>query len=284
MPALGYHSNTSMAVKAVIKEIKRRLSSRFDLLEGFPDFFYDFEKGLSPQFKQYYAKIATSKRQKPWIILAYSYDSANKSNVQPRNGFRFYRPVTSILKREIDCNFANLPIVFSILTNDSKLLNGLTNYISIHFDWSFSTEFQDLLWPTWVANVTYPLGWYIRPSKPNGYLYMCSKAGLSGNIEPDWQATIANKQLDNEIEWACIEADKLTVKAGSFVKNDTVIQNPIENGIMYQYDFGYTLHYADFDDAGSLTGIVTKASVDLLNYYKEHYFKETIKVNTSIKE
>ena len=278
MTSLGYHSTTSMAVKAVVTEVKKRLAKRFNFLEGFPDFFYDFDKGLSDQFKQYYAQVPERERQKEWIVLAYSYDSASRSTVQSRNGFSYYRPVTDTLKREIDFQYCELPILFSVLTNTSKALNGLANYIGIKFDWSFSVDYQDLLWPTWVPNHSYPKGWYVRPAVPNDCLYMTTNTGVSGDTEPDWLTEVSKEQTDNELSWLCIKPDMLRVKAGSFVKNDSIIQNPMDTGIMYQYDFGYTLHYTDYDDAGTLTGIVTEVSLELLNYYREGLFSEKIEV------
>lgn len=278
MTAIGYHSCTSMAVKAVVTELKKRLGTKFNFIQGFPDFYYEFDKGLSDQFKQYYAKIPERDRQNDWLLFAYSYDSASASSVQPRRGFSFKRPVTNILKRDISVCYSELPVVFSLLTNNSKLLNGLANYINTNFNWSISCKYQDLLWPEWLPGQTYPLGWYLRPTLPNGKLYMCTTAGASGESEPVWTDTLGEEQQDGDAVWRCIDADLLTVKAGSFVKNDTTISNPIDDGIMYQFDFGYTLHYTDYEDMGGLTGIITSADLTLLNWYKEGAFAETISV------
>ena len=272
------HSCTSMAVKAVVSEIKKRLATRFSFLSGIPDFFYDFDKGLSPQFKQYFAKIPFDKRKNDWTVLAYSYDSSNTSSIQPRRGFEVKRPVTDKAFRVLDARFVELPVVFSLLTNDSKMLNTISTFMQTKLDWSFTIEFEDLLWPMWLPNQNYPLGWYIRPTKPNGRLYMCSKPGLSGQVEPTWSTDITIKQQDNDAEWSCIYPDKLTVKAGSFVKNDTTIQNPIENGIMYQYDFGYTLHYLDLEDAGTFIGKIDTAELKLMSLYGEQDFSEILRV------
>lgn len=268
------HSCTSMAVKAVVTEVKKRLVTRFSFLSGMPDFFYDFDKGLSDQFKQYYAKIPLEKRSHDWIVLSYSYDSSNRSSVQPRRGFSVRRPVAENLYRKLDANFVELPLLFSMLTNDSKLFNALNNFALQKLDWSFTIKFQDLLWPTWIANKEYPLGWYIRPSKPNGKLYMCTNPGLSGEQEPDWSLTDTTQ--DNIAIWHAMEPDLLDAKAGTFVKNDSVIQNPIENGIMYQYDFGYTLHYIDLEDNGEFVGLVTEAMLDIINWPGTPEFKETM--------
>lgn len=272
--ALGPHSCTSLAVKSVVKEVRQSLSKKFNFLEGVPDFFYDFDMGLSDRFKQYYAKIPINKRRNPWISLAYSYDSCDKSTIQPRNGFKLTRPVTNILKRYIDFKYMELPLLFSILTNDSKTYNALNNFIFQKFDWSFTTHFDDLLWPLWVEDKEIPLGWYIRPSKPNGFIYMCSKPGLSGEEEPDWPKVLDETVEDNEVIWSCKKADTLTVKAGNFVKNSTSIKNPIEDGIMYQLDFGFTLHFADYDDSGDLVGVITEATIRLLSMYNEVFTED----------
>ena len=141
------HSCTSMAVKAVITEIKKRLATRFSFLSGIPDFFYDFDKGLSPQFKQYFAKIPFDKRKHDWTVLAYSYDSSNTSSIQPRRGFEVKRPVTDKAFRVLDARFVELPVVFSLLTNDSKMLNTISTFMQTKLDWSFTIEFEGLWHP-----------------------------------------------------------------------------------------------------------------------------------------
>lgn len=273
------HSCTSMAVKAVVTEIKRRLSSRFSALEGFPDLFYDFEKGLSDQFKQYYAKVPERNRTNDWYVLAYSYDSSEASDVQPRRGFVHYRQVMPHLFRQLDMRFTNLPVVFSIVTNNSKMLNSINNFMLNNLDWSFTIKFKDLLWPTWLPNRQYPLGWFLRPTMPNGYIYMCTTAGLSGFTEPVWETNVMQSQRDNQVVWQCLNADELDVLARDFVKNSTIIQNPIENGIMYQLDFGYTLHYLDLIDNGKMMGDVTEAIVSITNWPNSPYFKEIVEAN-----
>lgn len=266
MKSLRAHSTTSMAVKAVITEVKKRLETKFDFLEGFPTFFYDFNNNnVTDQFKQYYARIPSNKRRDPWIVLSYTYQSTERSDVQPRNGFSFNRRLSNSLTRTIDFQYVQLPLLISVLTNDSKCLNELANFITIKLNWSFSCKYQDLLWPLWVKDALYPIGWYIRPSKPNGKIYVCSKSGISGSIEPLWSDNVGDIIEDNEAAWTCLDVDLLTVKAGSFVKNDTTVNNPIEDGIMYQYDFGYSLHYTDYDDAGEIVGYITEADMKLLN-------------------
>ena len=266
MTVLGEHSSTSMAVKSVVSEVRKKLESRFKFLEDMPSFFYDFENGVTPKFKQYYAKIPISKRDFAWTALSYSYNSAQRSSVQPRNGFVFHRKLSPLLTRSINIHYVELPLLFSVLTNDSKNFNELINYILINFNWSFSTTYKDFLWPLWVPNAVYPIGWYIRPSKPNNCLYVCKTSGTSGRREPSWDNTINSTQLDNSVEWQCIEAPELTVKAGSFVKNDSTIKNPIDDGIMYQHDFGFTLHYTDYSDAGDYIGLITEIEAKLLNW------------------
>lgn len=272
------HSTTSMAVKSVVSKIKEKLSPRFSFLPVLPEFFYDFEKGLSDQFKQYYAKIPMNDRKDSWVCLAYSYDSADRSSIQPRSGFQIARPVSSTLKRNIDIIYCEVPVVFSILTNDSKTLNALVASLETKVSPSFTCKYQDLLWPTWLPEQQHPEGWYIRPSKPNGCLYMCSQTGTSGTVEPEWSDNIGDIIQDNEAQWTCIAPDLLTVRAGNFAKNSTIIQNPIDQGIMYQYDFSLTLHYVDMDDADTYVGVITEIECKLLNYYKERHFEEILRV------
>ena len=272
------HSSTSMAVKAVIVEIKSRLSKRFHFLPGMPSFFYDFSNGVSDQFKQYYAKIPIAKRDGSWICLAYSYESYEDSDVQPRNGMSYWRPVTNEVKRRININCAKLPLLCSILCNDSKTFNALHTFLQINFDWSFTTEYEDLLWPEWTPNKYMPLGWYIRPTEPNGKLYMCSQEGYSGDIEPQWPEDDTELIEDNSCSWTCIQPNKLKVKAGDFVVSKSLVSNPIEDGIMYQLDFGFTLHFVDYDDDGELLGVINTATLDLLNMYNPVYKLASIEV------
>ena len=50
----------------------------------------------------------------------------------------------------------------------------------------------------------------------------------------------------------------------------------MENGIMYQYDFGYTLHYIDLEDNGNFVGLVTEAMLDIINWPGTPEFKENM--------
>lgn len=272
------HSSTSMAVKAVVAEAKKQLSTRFDFLKGIPDFFYDLDKGVSDQFKQYYAKIPISEREGSWICLAYSYDSADSSEVHPRKGLGWWRPVAEYTRRKINVAYVQLPLLISVLCNDSKTFNALSNFLIHRFDWSFTTEYMDLLWPEWTANKDIPLGWYVRPTQYNGHLYRCSTPGLTSDKEPDWTKVSEDKLIDNTCEWTQIEPDRLKVKAGDFAKNDAVISNPIENGVMYQQDFGFTLSYTDYDDAGELEGVTTEVMLDLLEMYNPIYKLDSMTV------
>lgn len=273
MVAYGEHSSTSMAVKAVIEYLKQHLSTRFDFLAGMPDLFYDINRGVSDQFKQRYAKIPERDRDYNWISLAYSYDAYEESVVQPRKGLTWSRPVTDNLKRKINVNYVQLPLLISILCNDSKTFNALHNFISARFDWSFTTTYKDMLWPEWKPDLAMPAGWYIRPTKPNNHVYMCTKAGKTSSTEPEWSDVQGDITQDNEAQWTCLPIDELKVKAGSFVKNNSAITNPIEGGIMYQLDFGFTLHYTDYDDAGELIGVIEEVELDLLSMYDAIYAK-----------
>lgn len=272
------HTNTSMAVKAVITEIKRQLARRFDFLEGMPDLFYDIDRGLSDQFKQYYAKIPISKRQNPWISLAYSYDSQDSSAVHPRKGLYWWRPVDEFIRRKINVAYVQLPLLISILCNDSKTFNALSNFILNNFDWSFTAKYPDLLWPEWTPNYEIPLGWYIRPTQYNGKLYMCSKSGKTSETEPKWDIE-SEFTVDGTCEWKTIEPDMLKVRTGDFVHNDAIISNPIQDGIMYQQDFGYTLYYTNYDDSGELDGVVKEATLNLLEMYNPEYVIDKTYVN-----
>jgi hypothetical protein len=283
MTLLGAHSNTSQAVKATIEKITTKLKDKFSFLPNIPDFFYDINRDFDVQFKQYYAEIPIDKRQNPWIALLYSYDTASLSSVQPRVGLRFYRDADSLSKRAIDFAYTDLPVLFSIITNDSKILNAISTYLLIEFKLGFSTKFTDLLWPEWIANTYYPLGFYIRPTNYNGFLYQCTTEGISDSTEPDWIDKKDSVQVDNNAIWKCITPHQLTVKAFDFVKNNTVITNPIDGGVMFKYEFGYTLHYVDMEDAGVLTGIVKDITCKLFQLYNDTYGEllDTIEVSST---
>lgn len=268
---LQEHSSTSMAVKAVVAEIKRQLSLRFTFLKGMPDFFYDFDKGLSDQFKQYYAKVPEDEKDCAWICLSYSYDTYEDSEVQPRNGLYWWRPVTDRVQRKININCVQLPLLFSVLCNDSKTFNALHNFMQQRFDWSMTVEYIDLLWPEWTPGLYVPVGWYVRPIEPNGKLYMCTTPGTAGSNEPEWTTEVGSMTSDNDCTWTCVEPDKLKVKAGSFVMSNSSIKNPIDEGIAYQLDFGFTLHFVDYDDSGELLGVIDEVVLDLLDQYNPEF-------------
>lgn len=272
------HSSASMAVKAVVAEVKKQLKTRFDFLEGMPDFFYDFDKGLSGQFKQYCAKIPAEKKEGSWLCLSYSYDNYEQSSVQPRNGLYWYRPVAEGVKRKLNINCVQMPLLLSVLCNDSKTYNALHNFVQQRFDWSMTVQYTDLLWPEWTSEHQVPLGWYVRPVTPNGKLYMCNKSGVTDVSEPVWSTDVGDILTDGTCEWKCIEPDKLNVKAGSFVINHSTIRNPMEEGIAYQLDFGYTLHFVDYDDSGELLGVIDEVVLDLLDKYNPEFRLARLKV------
>ena len=109
---------------------------------------------------------------------------------------------------------------------------------------------------------------------------MCSTPGISGDEEPVWQTTISDMQTDNEVSWTCVLPDTLRVKARKFVKNDTIVTNPIEKGIMFKYEFGYVLHFTEAVDSGSTTPIIKKI---VSNTYNEanNQLIDTIEISST---
>ena len=58
-------------------------------------------------------------------------------------------------------------------------------------------------------NGSYAVGQYVRPTIPNGYVYLCATAGASGAAEPVWPVTAEATVTDGAVTWVCFTNDQI---------------------------------------------------------------------------
>ncbi len=56
---------------------------------------------------------------------------------------------------------------------------------------------------TWQASHTYSLGDVVEPTTPDGNVYECTTAGISGATEPSWDTDEGDTTPDNTVTWTC---------------------------------------------------------------------------------
>jgi hypothetical protein len=65
--------------------------------------------------------------------------------------------------------------------------------------WSGST-FPDV----WTGSTAYQLGQMVRPATPNGFIYVCAQAGVTGSSAPTWGTSIFGLTTDGSVQWCAI--------------------------------------------------------------------------------
>jgi alpha-tubulin suppressor-like RCC1 family protein len=65
---------------------------------------------------------------------------------------------------------------------------------------------------TWSKNKNYSVGDRVLPTKKNGFYYRCTKAGISGNIEPEWPIIEGKEIKDGGVIWQAIPLNKYVYK------------------------------------------------------------------------
>lgn len=64
---------------------------------------------------------------------------------------------------------------------------------------------------TWLTGQSHILTDFVIPSTPNGYVYKCVQAGITGGSEPTWGTTVDGNTTDNTVIWRAYE-DTMTSK------------------------------------------------------------------------
>lgn len=76
---------------------------------------------------------------------------------------------------------------------------------------TFEFAWLEALVDEWAPEYLYQAGQVIRPSRANGYLLVCTRAGLSGFREPAWPRE-ENAQVDGELGGVAVGTAEWSVK------------------------------------------------------------------------
>lgn len=76
-------------------------------------------------------------------------------------------------------------------------------------DLTYEIDLARYLERLWLPNRSYQVGEYVRPDKPNGYEYRCTKPGQTGASRPAWRAEIGAVIEDGSVEWTTVDFDHL---------------------------------------------------------------------------
>lgn len=64
---------------------------------------------------------------------------------------------------------------------------------------------------TWQAETPYAVGDRVIPTTPGNYYYLCTRAGTSGAVEPEWGTTPGGTTTDGSVTWICHQLPKLRI-------------------------------------------------------------------------
>lgn len=57
---------------------------------------------------------------------------------------------------------------------------------------------------TWAATTAYAVGFIVRPTVANGFVYAVSVAGTSSGAQPTWPTTVGQTVVDGGVTWTCM--------------------------------------------------------------------------------
>ena len=244
---------TAVAVRAAVEQMRTELARRYTLLSSMPTLFYDWNKGYSQQFMQYFAEIPEGERNFPWIALVYTYGESIPCRVQPRQlenvGKVLYSDNGTRAAAMLDTRLMSVDILCSILTNDSNYADSLCINRVLDQSKVKRVTYQDAFQYVWQPSTEFPANCTILSPNPNGFMYRCSSAGATGSTEPEWPTELNESVDDNDLEWTCIPADTVTGSISGITLPKLIVSDYYAKGIEYQIDFAFTLNFVGVQDA-----------------------------------
>lgn len=104
----------------------------------------------------------------------------------------------------------------------------------------------------WTATFQYYANAWIKPTTPNGFVYRCKTAGISGGTEPTWGTTVGGDTSDGTAVWTCF---KDTILLGSGATKRIYRTNTGDTFAQYTYIGAVAMATTTYNDTQSDTEI-----------------------------
>ena len=70
----------------------------------------------------------------------------------------------------------------------------------------------------WVKDTSYSLNDLVIPTSGNGFVYICTVSGTSGDTEPSWPTTVGDTVTDGSVTWKCILGNDYNLVHGCIIE------------------------------------------------------------------
>lgn len=194
----------SFAARGVLNKLNEKLSNINFLFAEF----YDFERGLDPYFKRRLSQVPMDIRGKDWISIMWSRDPQKQS--WNNRQYSVALNSSSLYAQATDARFIYCSIVFSYISNSMTYLEKCEKQFFKYVPDGFSVLFDNTPYSEWHAKKQIQVGWKRLSRIYNGYVYVCTKAGITGSTEPRW--TASGEIQDGTVIWKPTEPDRLKVQ------------------------------------------------------------------------
>lgn len=220
----------SFAARAILNKLNENLSNFNFLFAAF----YDIERGFEPYFKRRLAQVPMEQRGKDWISIMWSRDPQTQS--WNNRQYTVTLNSSSLYAETTDVRYVYCSIVFTYISNSMSYLEKCEKNFFRYIPDGFSVYFDNTPYSEWHAKQTVKYG-AIRQSRIyNGWLYKCTKAGVTGGTEPTWKTS--GTITDGTAEWTPMEPTQLKVQLDNVAYSGLQKLDLDGNDSICKLDFG----------------------------------------------
>lgn len=197
-----------MQIGFAARGVLNKLNEKFSKMNFLFAEFYDFDQGIDPYFKRRLSQVPMELRGKDWVSIMWSRDPQQLSYINRK--FQFATNISDLYATKNDVRFIFCSIVFTYISNSISYLEKFEKEFFNYVPDGFSTTFDNTPYKEWNAQQQVKTGYIRLAHRYNGYLYKCTKSGITGMQEPTW--TLDEKIIDGSTEWTPVQPDKLKVQ------------------------------------------------------------------------